>query len=81
MIKVGEQQIGGMMAKPPMAGHLPVAWTGYVTVDDVDARAERAKTLGGEICVPPMDIPEVGRFAIIADQQGAQLAMITYLKS
>jgi predicted enzyme related to lactoylglutathione lyase len=54
----------------------PPSWIGYVAVDDVDASTDKAKALGGAVHVPPTDIPEVGRFAVIADPQGAALAMI-----
>jgi predicted enzyme related to lactoylglutathione lyase len=44
----------------------------------VDATAKKAKKLGGRLCVAPMDIPEVGRFCVIEDPQGAVIAAITY---
>lgn len=77
IVKVGDRMVGGVMAAPAGA---PVAWTGYVTVDNVDETAKLAESLGGKVCVPPTDIPEVGRFAILADPQGAVIAAITYLK-
>jgi predicted enzyme related to lactoylglutathione lyase len=40
------------------------------TVADADERAERVERLGGTALLPPMDIP-VGRFAIVADPEGA----------
>jgi len=43
----------------------------YMAVDDVDANAELAKTLGGTVLKEPDDIPNVGRFAIIQDPSGA----------
>ena len=49
-------------------------WLGYVAVPDVDAAAKRAEKLGGRIVHGPEDIPQVGRFAILADPQGAALA-------
>ena len=64
---------------PPDAGAMPPAWGCYVTVDDVDAIAERVPGLGGKVFVPPMDIPGVGRFTVIADPQGAVLNLITYV--
>jgi len=76
--KNGAREVAGMMGLPPeAAGALP-AWGSYVTVDDVDARVARAQALGGTLRVAPRDIPNVGRFAVISDPQGAMLAMITY---
>jgi uncharacterized protein len=69
---------GGIMPIPPSSQGMPPAWITYVTVDDADASAEQAQKLGGKIVVPPHDIPEVGRFAVIQDPQGASIAIITY---
>ena len=80
VIKTDGEEIGGMMVMPPEAKGIPPHWGAYVTVDDVDAIAGKAKELGGEVLVIPTDIPEVGRFAVIRDPQGAALAVITYLK-
>jgi uncharacterized protein len=32
---------------------------------------------GGQVCRPPEDIPEVGRFAVVSDPQGATLCVYT----
>ena len=77
IVKAGDRMVGGVMTGPPGA---PVAWTSYVTVDNIDESVKLAESLGGKICVPPTDIPEVGRFAILLDPQGAVIAAITYLK-
>jgi predicted enzyme related to lactoylglutathione lyase len=75
--KAGDRMVGGVMAAPPGA---PVAWTSYVTVDNVDETVKLAESLGAKVCVPTTDIPNVGRFAILADPQGALIATITYIK-
>ena len=78
MLKAGDRDVGGMMAIPAEAQGMPPAWGSYVTVDDVDKQAMLAEKLGGRIIVPPSDIPNVGRFAVISDPQGALLSMIAY---
>src|ERR1035437_9827858 len=50
-------------------------WIGYVAVDDVDAIAARIKAAGGRIHHGPDNIPDVGRFAVVADPQGAVIAL------
>lgn len=50
-------------------------WTAHVQVEDVDATAALAKKRRGKICHDPTDIPTVGRFAVIADPQGASLSV------
>jgi len=54
-------------------------WSAYVTVDNIDETAKLAEALGGKIIMPPTDIPEVGRFAIFCDPQGALISAISYL--
>ena len=78
MVKAGDQDVGGITAIPSDAQGAPPAWGAYVTVDDVDKQTAKAEQLGGKIIVPPQDIPDVGRFAVISDPQGAILSMITY---
>lgn len=76
------------MAGTPMAGlmELPAeardhgarpGWLGYVGVQDVDASVAQAQRLGGTLHVPPRDIPNIGRFAVIGDPQRAVLALFT----
>jgi uncharacterized protein len=73
-------EVGGIMPIPEKAKGMPPTWGSYVTVDNVDATAAQAEKLGGKICVPASDIPDVGRFAVIQDPQGAMISVITYLK-
>jgi predicted enzyme related to lactoylglutathione lyase len=78
-IVVGDKHIGGMYQMPEEggnAGDVPSRWMSYVAVDDVDASAKRTEELGGRVCVPPMDIPNVGRFCVINDPTGATISLI-----
>ena len=70
--------LGGLSNFPQQAKDMgaPPHWFGYVQVDDVDAKTAQAAELGGKIYVPAMDIPTVGRFSVIADPQGATLALV-----
>lgn len=79
VIKVGDADaIGGILATPPQAKGMPPTWGSYVTVADCDATAAQCKALGGKVCLEPMDIPGVGRFAMLQDPQGATLFVIAY---
>ena len=78
MAKIDGQDSAGMMSMPPEAGEMPPMWGAYVTVNDVEASAKQAEALGGKILMEPRDIPEVGRFCVICDPQGAALSIITY---
>ena len=72
MIKVEEQTHGGF---GPAQGGAPPHWLAHVVVDDVDAAVGRVEAAGGSIVAPAMEIPEVGRMAVIADPQGAVLSL------
>ena len=69
---VGDVPVGGLMAIPDHARRMgtPPSWLSYVGVPDVDATVRQATSLGGRAYVAPQDIP-VGRFAVLADPQGA----------
>ena len=66
----------GMMAKPPhMPPNVPSFWLPYFQVVDVDASVAHATSLGAQVHFGPHDIPDAGRFAVIADPQGAAFAV------
>jgi uncharacterized protein len=79
MLKAGDRAIGGMMAIGN-GGHVPADvpphWNVYFAVDDADATVARVEKLGGTTLVPPTDIPGVGRFAVVADPQGAPFSIM-----
>jgi predicted enzyme related to lactoylglutathione lyase len=68
----GESIAGAM--NPPMPG-IPPMWGIYFSVADTDATVAKAKSLGAAVFAPPMDI-EPGRFAVLADPQGAMFNVI-----
>lgn len=78
VFKIGDRPVAGLMDKSPSAPEAPTAWTSYVTVDDVDACATRAADAGGVVIVDPVDIPTVGRMAVIQDPTGGCIGIITY---
>ena len=75
---VGETSVAGIMSPPPGAGSMPASWGCYVTVDNVDSTLARCVELGGRTLMPPMDVPGVGRMAVLQDPQGAVFSVITY---
>jgi predicted enzyme related to lactoylglutathione lyase len=50
---------------------IPPNWMPYVDVDNVDESARKVTSLGGKVFVGPQDVPNVGRFAVVQDPQGA----------
>lgn len=73
MFKHNGQFFGGVL-KTPEPG-IPTHWLNYVSVEDVDAAVEKAKSLGASVCAGPMSIGEAGRIAVISDPQGATIGL------
>lgn len=76
---VGSQgPLGGVMKLPEEAAKegAPPHWMAYVEVDDIEATVAKVTEMGGKIYVQPTVIPKVGRFSVIADPQGASLAVL-----
>ena len=74
--KQGDDQVGGTMQMGPEFGPVPSHWTVYVQVEDLDVAHGKVEGLGGKTVVPPMPIPDVGRFCQVTDPTGAHLALI-----
>lgn len=51
------------------------AWMPYIEAGDVDETARKAASIGGRVLFGPQDIPGTGRFAVLADPQGAVFAI------
>ena len=66
----GTEVLGVMQITPDM-GEVPPNWSVYFAVDDVDATVAQTQSLGGGVIVPATDIPDIGRFAVLTDPQGA----------
>src|SRR5215470_1772030 len=73
----GGVQVGGLMALPSEAAGSPAHWLVYVGTPDVDATVSQAQSLGARVWKAATDIPNVGRFAVLADPQGATFAVFT----
>ena len=69
----GEMPVGGLMELP--SPDVPPCWLAYVSTPDLDGTLEKVRNLGGAV-LGEMAVPEVGRFAVIADPQGGVIAVI-----
>jgi predicted enzyme related to lactoylglutathione lyase len=81
LFTAGDAPVSGLMSLPEDAresGYRPT-WLGYIAVDDVDVTAGRIAQLGGEIHVPPKEIPDVSRFAVAVDPQKVTIAVFKWL--
>lgn len=60
---------------PQMNMDMPPFWSVYVTVTGADATTELAVANGGTVVMPPMDVLDVGRMAILQDPCGSFISM------
>ncbi len=74
--QVAGRTVCGVMPRPPgMPADLPDHWLVYFGATDVDADATKATALGATVLVEPTGIPGTGRFAVLADPQGAAFGL------
>src|SRR4051794_23280784 len=73
LLTADDRHVAGLMGLPQeaCAADARPGWIGYIGVDDVDAAADGIHQAGGAAGREPADIPGVGRFAVVADPQGA----------
>lgn len=71
-------QIGGLLTLTPDMLEMGMApgWLPYFHAAPVDEVAEKVWEAGGSVPLPPMDIPQAGRLAMMADPQGAHFYVI-----
>lgn len=76
-LKAGTIQVGGLMGQPPQMKDVPPHWLTYFAVTNCDEAAKKVSALGGQVVRAPDDIPNIGRFAVCKDSQGAVFALFT----
>jgi predicted enzyme related to lactoylglutathione lyase len=78
----GATREGGLMGMPEgEASGTPPHWIVYIGTPDVDATVAAALKLGGKVLKSASDIPDVGRFAVLADPHGAAFAAFSPMAS
>lgn len=74
----GDKARGGFFEmKDARFDGVPAFWNVYFLVTSVDDSFAKAKSLGATVHHEPMDIPNVGRFAVLGDPQGAGFSLFT----
>jgi predicted enzyme related to lactoylglutathione lyase len=73
MINAGDGAAGGVLPltdEMQQHGARPT-WLGYIGVDDTDAAVASIEQAGGKVLLAALDLPNVGRIAMVSDPQGA----------
>lgn len=76
LARMGDAMVAGMMSNAGQEGAPPPNWVIYFAVDDCDKTAADIKAAGGQVYKEPADIPNTGRFAVVADPQGAVFGIL-----
>lgn len=71
--------LGGVYPLPEKAkaAGAPPYWQGNIQVADVDRAVSLVQERGGKVYLPGEDVPTIGRIAVVADPQGAVVALFT----
>jgi predicted enzyme related to lactoylglutathione lyase len=77
MLRLGGKDVAGLyrLMKDQVDNHVPPHWMLYIKVDSVDQSAAKAVKLGAKQIVPPSDIPNVGRFAVLQEPTGGHTSI------
>lgn len=71
--------VGGLMILPEDAKAMgaPPSWMFYLGTPDIHGTVDAAQKLGGRVLKDATEIPDGGRFAVLADPQGAVFGVFT----
>jgi len=75
VLKVDGKSVAGV--REPTSGGAPPHWATVFAVADTDETVGRARELGGTVLLEPLDLPDIGRIAVIQDPAGAVFQVIT----
>jgi hypothetical protein len=75
MFRQAGEAVAAISPMQPGQEGMPSHWNNYVTVDDVDALADKIAQLGGTVVAPPFDVFEEGRMLVLQDPTGAFVSL------
>lgn len=75
MLKLDGSNVGALYQRGKEQQNIPPHWNCYVAVNNVDESAKRVGALGGKTVLPPFDVLDVGRMAVLQDPAGAMLSL------
>lgn len=78
-----DEEMGGIMQIPSEGEYaqMPTRWLSYIYVDDMEAKIKEAEELGAKVKVPVTNVGDFGRFSVLLDPTGAEIAFWQSLKN
>ena len=76
-ITQGGKAVGALyaMGKEMLDMNIPPMWMSYISVENADDAAAKAKKLGGKMNSDPFDVMDIGRMGVIQDPTGAYISI------
>ncbi len=77
LVRSGGQYIAGISRNRRPRPDQPVSqWLSFMSVADVDRAIVQTKAAGGRVLAGPLDLPNVGRGAVVLDPEGAPVGLL-----
>ncbi len=76
VLKVDGRGVAGVREHVPQMGNVPPHWSTVFQVADTDESVGKATELGGTVVMEPLDLPDIGRIAVLQDPVGAAFQVI-----
>ncbi len=77
LVRSGGQYIAGISRNRRPRPDQPVSqWLSFISVADVDRAIVQTKAAGGRVLAGPLDLPNVGRGAVVLDPEGAPVGLL-----
>jgi uncharacterized protein len=80
IFKKGEKQVASMMQITPEMAGAPPHWMIYFAVADCEKTIQLATSRGAVVLFEPTQVPDVGKFAVLQDPQGAVFSVMQMAK-
>ena len=77
MASLNGKNTAGIMQQAPQQAEMgiPPFWNTYISVDDVNASVAKVEAAGGTVMMPPMEVMDSGKMAVVVDPSGAVVGM------
>jgi predicted enzyme related to lactoylglutathione lyase len=72
LFRTGEASGGGLGRRGESVGDVIRI---YVSVDKLEPAVAAAEANGGSVLTPPSDVPGQGRYAVVRDSEGSEIAL------
>ena len=76
VLKVDGRGVAGVREHVAQMGSVPPHWSTVFQVADTDESVSMASELGGTVVMAPLDLPDIGRIAVLQDPVGAGFQVI-----